>query len=223
VGEIKQAARTLLVREGQQAVTLRAIARDMGVTAPALYRYYPSLERLVGGLIADLYHELSDALEAARDAAPDDPSARLHAVCREFRRWSVAHPAEFALMFGSRIGTPTEEDRGEAQEAGMRLARVFGALFAMAWRESPFPVPADDEIDPALATQFAVAGPQLLAGLPAGALQIFLSCWIRLYGIVALEVFRHVDFALTDVEPMFEAELADVARRLGLPFLPRSG
>src|SRR3954447_17743823 len=70
VDEIKQAARTLLVREGQQAVTLRAIARDMGLTAPALYRYYPSLERLLGGLIADLYHELSDALEAARDRAP---------------------------------------------------------------------------------------------------------------------------------------------------------
>jgi AcrR family transcriptional regulator len=220
LSEIKSVARQLLVNEGTGGVSLRAIAREMGMTAPALYRYYPNLEELVGELCADLYNETSDALEQARDAATpaDDPGARLYAVCREFRRWSVAHPAEFGLMFGSPLPGIGEEEHENTvkSDAGSRFAGIFLGLYVEIWRRAPFDVPADDELPPRLVEQLAGYVSATGATLPAGAGQLFLSCWIRLYGLVAMEVFGHLHFALEDVEPMFETELASAARLLGI-------
>jgi AcrR family transcriptional regulator len=219
LGEIKSAARKLL-DQGPGAISLRAIARDMGMTAPALYRYYPNLEELVSELCADLYNEMSDALEQARDTCPvDDPGTRLYAVAREFRRWSVAHRAEFGLMFGSPLpGLGAQEDDMSGKAGGgMRFANVFLGLFIQIWRRTPFDVPAEAELPPRLVDQLSRYMSAIGTELPLGAVQLFLSCWIRLYGLVAMEVFGHLHFALEDVEPMFEAELASAARLLGVP------
>jgi AcrR family transcriptional regulator len=221
VDEIMQTARRLLVHDGPAAVTLRAIAREMGMTAPALYRYFEGLDDLLVALCASLYDELTDALEHIRDADPDaDVVDRLYTVSREFRRWSVGHRAEFGLMFGSPVvgvdSQPMHDPENEAHAAGNRFAAVFAGLFAELWLRQPFPVPDDDTMAPDLRAQLDRYLAGLGANLPAGAAQVFLSCWIRLYGIVALEVFGHLHFALTDPEPMFEAELAEVAARLGI-------
>jgi len=225
VAEIKDVARRLLVTGGSGAVSLRAIARDMGMTPAALYRYYPSFEELVAGVCTDLYDECREHLERARDECPpDDTAARVYAVCRAFRRWSTEHPAEFGLMFGSPVPELAGEHDAnhEPHAAGMRFALVFAALFAELWAKAPFPIPAEDEIDPRLRAQLEVYLAELGAPVPVGAMQLFLSCWIRLYGMVALEVFGHLHFALTDPEPMFEAELAMAARQIGLPPCPLS-
>ena len=229
--EITRTARQLLVEHGPDAVTLRAIAREMGLTAPALYRYFPGLDELVGTLCAALYDELTEELERMRDATyPDDAQDRLLAVCREFRTWSTAHPAEFGLMFGRPVpGLGAPKDPIDPQhvdsaphQAGLRFAAVFLALFAEVWVRAPFPVPPADELDPLLRQQLQAFLDGLQAPLPVGAAQIFLSCWIRLYGMVALEVYGHLHFALTDVEPMFEAELAAMGTQLGLEPRPLS-
>src|SRR5215213_5276949 len=100
--EIKDTARRVLVEQGVDGLALRAVAREMGVTAPALYRYFTSREDLVEHVVADLYDELTDVLEAARDAeSPELPGARILAVSRAFRTWATTHPAEFGLLFGS--------------------------------------------------------------------------------------------------------------------------
>jgi AcrR family transcriptional regulator len=225
VDEIIGVARRLLVEDGPAAISLRAIARDMGMTAPALYRYFPSLEDLVQTLCATLYNELSDHMEQARDQCPaDDIADRLYAICREFRHWSVTHPAEFGLMFGSPLpGIAAPADIAEKRNpdspthiAGARFAGVFGTLFVEVWQRAPFEVPTVDEMSPALRIQLEGYLRELGVGLPIGAIQLFLSCWIRLYGMVALEVFGHLYFALTDPEPMFEAELAVAACQIGL-------
>jgi AcrR family transcriptional regulator len=219
LAEIKDVARRLLVTGGPGAVSLRAIAREMGMTPAALYRYYPSLEELVAGVCADLYDECREHLERARDACPpDDTGAQVYAVCRAFRRWSIEHQAEFGLMFGSPVADiGGEHDKREPHLAAMRFALVFATLFAQLWAKAPFPIPADDEIDPTLRVQLESYIGELGTSLPAGAAQLFLSCWIRLYGMVALEVFGHLHFALTEPEPMFEAELRMATRQLGLP------
>ena len=90
VADIKSAARRLLVDGGAGAISLRAVARELGLSAPALYRYFGSLEELVTTLIVDLYDELTVAITAARDAVPeDDLSGRLYAVAREMRAWAI--------------------------------------------------------------------------------------------------------------------------------------
>ena len=214
IAEIKDTARAILVSEGPSGLTLRAIARAMGMSAPALYRYFESREELLQVLATDLYDEVCIAMENARDAEPADVmSARLMAVCRAFRAWATSHPAEFALVFGGESPiTRTAEDRGQRT----RIGRIFGALIAPIYLAKPFPIPADDEISPELRPHLAEFGRRLPVPLPDGAVQVFLSCWIRLYGIVSMEVFGHLDFALDDVEPMFEAELRGLGALLGV-------
>lgn len=225
IEEIKTTARRLLVSDGPAGVSLRAIGREMGMTAAALYRYYPSLEALVTALCGDLFDECRTAMEHARDEyPPDELGRRLYAVCRAFRGWSVAHPAEFGLMFGSPLPglTDTMHDTVSAEHAaGMRFASVFAELFTGVWQRAPFPTPADEELPESLRSQLATYVATIGADLPLGAAQVFLSCWIRLYGLVALEVFGHLHFAFSDVEPMFEVELVSVARMLGLADPPR--
>src|SRR3954468_11259513 len=94
--EIKQTARRVLVEHGPDGLALRAIAREMGMTAPALYRYFTSREDLVENVVVDLYGELVAELEAARDdARPATAPIQLLACSRAFRTWATTHHAEF--------------------------------------------------------------------------------------------------------------------------------
>ncbi len=230
--EIRDTARRVLVEQGAENLALRAIAREMGMSAPALYRYYDSREALVEHVVADLYDELTATLAAARDAAePASPGAQVLAASRAFRQWAIGHPAEFALLFGSPTDRAVTSDRtefhpheehGPAQAAGERFGAVFGELVAAVYLERGFAVPADEDIDPALRPQLTEWCTVFPVALPLGVMQVFLSCWIRLYGMVCMEVFGHLKFALADPAPMFEAELRELARVLGIAYAPPS-
>lgn len=221
VREIKRTARSVLVERGAEGLALRAVARAMGMTAPALYRYFASREELVEHVVADLYAELVDDLEAARDATePPTAGARLVALSRRFRAWALAHHAEFGLLFGS----PAESLRTTAQQAkegpagagARRFGETFGVLIAQIYLERGFPIPADDELDPAYQAQLRLWCDTLPVPLPLGVMHVFLSCWIRLYGTVCMEAFGHLRFAVDDAEPVFEAELRALGEVLGL-------
>ena len=92
----------------------------------------------------------------------------------------------------------------------------FSELVAQIYLQQGFPVPADDDLDPALQVQLSSWCAKLPVPLPLGVVAVFLSCWIRLYGMVCMEVFGHLRFALDDPEPMFEAELRALGRVLGI-------
>ncbi len=214
IEEIKAAARAHLVTHGVAGVQLRAVARDVGMTAPALYRYFESHEALLAVLVGDCYGELADVVEAA--AAPGEGSCwdRLSGAARAFRQWSVDHPQEFTLLFGSPIpGVEVAEDSPEKAQA-RRFGQAFGRLFSEMWENSPFPV--RDNIDPAMEAALLDYADHVGVSLPPAAIAVFLSCWVRLYGSVTMEVFGHVSFALSDAEPLFESELAALGERLGL-------
>jgi len=227
VEEIKTTARRLLVEHGPDGLSLRAIARDMGMTAPALYRYFPSREDLLEHLIADLYVELGGAVAAARDAAGDDDVAgRLLAVCRRFRHWALDHTPEFGLLFGSPIegvADPKHPDNtgSPGHAAGLQFAGVFSELIVRLYQSRPFPVPTEGEIDPRLAEQLRGYCRTLPGELPLGLVAVFLSCWVRLYGAVCVEAFGHLQFAIGEAEPMFEMELRSLADLLGASDLYR--
>lgn len=217
--EIVDTARRLLVGSGPSAVTLRAIAREMGMTAPGLYRYVASHEDLMSVLIAALYDELTGELEAARDAAGPDTGVRVLATARAFRRWGLAHPAELGLVFGSPVPGYDAPADGVAHEAGRRFGTVFLGLFVELWARAPFPVRPDGEIAPGLLDElcaWAVPG----FDLPLGALEVFLRCWMRLYGAVVMEAFGQISFAVLDAEPLFELELAALTELVGIAYRP---
>jgi AcrR family transcriptional regulator len=223
--EIKQTARRILVTEGPDAVSLRAIAREMGMTAPALYRYFGSHEELVKHVCADIFTELANdiraAIRSAADANGGDMTAKVLAACWEFRRWSLSHPREYGLVFATPLpGLHVQKDEITA-EGGGQFGNTFFALMLELWRKQPFPVPPDGEIDPGLLAQlerYREGLGSMAAGLPLGLLLIFLRCWVRLYGIVSLEVFGHLSFALDDGKPMFELMLAEMAPLVGLVY-----
>jgi AcrR family transcriptional regulator len=208
--EITTTARRLLVEQGPDAASLRAIAREMGMTAPGLYRYYSSREELLRHVVASMFRELAGDIRGAIEAAgphpapgfASDASRRTHlamklvAACREFRRWALNHKDEFALLF----------------------AGTFYVLFLELWNASRFPVPADADIDPVLRRQLRRFGEKLRADAPDGAILVFLRCWTLLYGAVSMEVFGHLGFALDDPAPMFELTLGDLAAMVGLEY-----
>jgi AcrR family transcriptional regulator len=232
--EIKGTARRLLVADGPEALTLRAIAREMGMTAPALYRYFASHEELVGAVAVDLLAELTATLEEARDTVGlEDPVGRLGAACRAFRRWALGHPREFQLVFASPTGdlagvggAPSLEaprDRGAEPEAttggdlataDLSFGGVFLQIFVEIWQAQPFDIPSNDQLPPSLVRQLTAFSAAVGDVLPLGALAAYLAGWVRLYGSVTIETFGHLGFALDDAEPMFEAMLADMARAL---------
>jgi len=223
VREIKETARRVLVDQGVDGLALRAVAREMGMTAPALYRYFTSREDLVENLVADLYDELTDVLETVRDAAvPAVPGFQLLSAARAFRAWATTHHAEFGLLFGSAgervLKVEDMHGPGERppQVAGRRFGGVFAELVARIYLEQGFPVPDDDDLEPALQVQLQEWCTKLPVALPLGVMSVFLSCWIRLYGMVCMEVFGHLRFALDDAAPMFEAELKGLGEVLGV-------
>ena len=226
--EIIQTARRLLVQSGPEAVTLRAIAREMGMTAPGLYRYFDSHEELLRHVCADIFTELGEGIRQAIEAdavpagAADQVTAKLTvkmvAACREFRRWSLSHQAEFGLLFGTPLPGLDDGRYDIADECALAFACTFFTLFLELWTRVPFPVPDAADIDPSLRDQLGRYRDLLGSDIPVGAVLTFLRCWTVLYGAVAMEVFGHMRFALSDPAPMFEITLGDLAALIGLRY-----
>lgn len=242
--EITSTARRLLLEQGPEAASLRAIAREMGMTAPGLYRYYSSREELLRHVVADMFRELANDIrraiaaavpspgpaaadrspEAAPGAAPAELRAhgalKMIAACREFRRWALGHKEEYALLFGVPLPGLDDGRFDIAQECALEFAGTFYTLFLELWNRVRFPVPADEEIDPEMRAQLARFRDKLglSTDLPLGGHLIFLRCWMLLYGAVSMEVFGHLGFALSDPAPMFELTLRDLARLVGLEY-----
>lgn len=236
--EIIATARRLLVEEGPDALSLRAIAREMGMTAPGLYRYFGSHEELVRHVVADFFTELAADIHAAirevgtglgegLDEDLDEAEAHkdirhitmeMVAACREFRRWALRHPAEFALVFGVPLPGVDDGRYDIASACALQFAAVYFTLFMKLWQLHPFPVPAPSEIDPGLRQQIERYIDSIGADVPVGTMLIFLRCWTLLYGAVAMEMFGHLGFALDDPLPMFDIMLGELAALVGLRY-----
>jgi AcrR family transcriptional regulator len=219
VAEIKESARRLLVTGGPAAISLRAIARDMGMTAPAIYRYFESLDALVLVIVTDLFEELRSSVEQIAAAhAGDDPLTRVAHMARGFRRWSLDHPAEFALMFGSPVPGVTQfaalcgpaNSGSPVNDAGARFGETFFTVLDEFHRAHPIQVTLPDLPDQVFQPYVEMFGDRF----PMPVVYLFISAWTRLYGIVAMEVFGHLQWAVTDVEPVFELELARTVQTL---------
>ena len=217
VAEIKAVARAQMAAEGTGGVTLRAIAREMGLTAPALYRYFGSRDDLVTALVTDAYNALADAMEAAVEAvAPGRHADRVRAAFRAFRGWALGQPTEFALIFGSPI--PGYVAPEATRPAGLRYTDLLGRLLADAVADGALdPARIDVRVPPALARQVGAfqrrrGGP----ALPAAVLAFGLGAWARVHGLVTLEVFGHLAPAIGDGTALFTQELEGIIAQSGL-------
>lgn len=215
--EIRQTARRLLVESGPEAMSVSAVARRMGLSGPAIYRYYDSHEALVGAVVADLFAEVTEALERARDAHdPSLPGERLLAMSRGLRAWAAGRTVEFRLLFAAPVHEANRRSDSERQRAGEQFDQVFLREIEALWAERPFPVPDLDALEPALRSQVLAYTERKRTTLPPAAVQVFLTCWTRLYGLLVMEALDQLAFAYTDTEPVFEACLDDLSAMLGI-------
>ncbi|MEU0880097.1 TetR/AcrR family transcriptional regulator [Lentzea sp. NPDC005914] len=215
--EIRQAARALLVERGRDAVTLRAIARELGITAPALYRYYDSHDALLRQLCDDICADMAAALYADLSLETGHVGCKVRAVCRAFRRWALAHPQEFALVFAS------PRDPLGADQFGSVFLQLAGQLIA----SNLVATHADDEVpevlhedlvrfQQVLVDAVSVHGVQIGEDiLNLGKIYHVVQSWVRLYGHVALEVFGRFPFAVSNPEPMFDSMLDQMLTDIG--------
>lgn len=218
IDEMRQVARQLLVSDGPDGLTLRAVAREMGLTAPALYRYVSDHEDLVAGLTADCYAEVVAAMAEARDAAPaDDLPGRLLASARAFRGWALSHPREFGLVFTNPVPTSEPECEGELGQAAQGFGQYFADLFRDLLLSGQLRVPDASAVPADFVSALRAQPGDVSQSLPLGVQYLFVRAWARLYGTVCVEVFGHLGWAVDDGEPLFEAALRDVAAEMGLP------
>ena len=225
--EIKTVARRQLVASGGSELSLRGIARDMGMTAPGLYRYFDNLGALAEAMCHDYLDEVATAISGALDAVGDDLAARMHTAIRTFRDWAVAHPAEFGLMFRSKgpgpVAFPGSGDDWAVEGCthSQAFAQLFLDLFQQMWQDAPFPLPDDEHLPVEVIAQLAALRSMLSEQVPDAAIWVFAHAWVRLYSVISMEVLGQLGFLFGDVEPYFEAELHAVAHTVGIEYLPR--
>jgi AcrR family transcriptional regulator len=221
--EIVTVARQLL--GSPEALSLRAIAAEMGLTAPALYRYVDSYHELLMLVARTIFEDVISAMTTALDRhGDDDPAAQIIASTVAFRGWALAHPAEFGLIFANAEIAEAEEVLKPADPSstggGAPFSQFFTDVFLRLWDRYQFAVPTDSELEPALLERLRdlrASGtlPCDFPGQPLGLSWIFIRCWTRLYGTVTLEVFKHMDLGVIASGALFRAMLEDNGRDLG--------
>ncbi|KAB8167146.1 TetR family transcriptional regulator [Streptomyces sp. 3MP-14] len=188
--EILDAAERHITEHGPAALSLRAVARDLGMTVQALYHYFPSRDALVTELIARTYDDLADAVRTAVDTAADDPPLPGLVVAAEgYRRWAVAHPERFQLLYG----TPLRHYAAPADGPTTRAVRRMNAIFERELFAGFPPERLAAAETPALSPAF-VGHLAALSELPPPATALLLSAWGHMHGLVVLEVFGHTSF-----------------------------
>jgi AcrR family transcriptional regulator len=225
--EIKMEARRQLAAVGADGLSLRAVARSLGMVSSALYRYFPSRDDLLTALIIDAYNAVGDAVEAAAATAADG-RARWIAVCRAARAWALANPHEYALIYGSPVPGYRAPEVTIAPASRMPLAfvRVLRDAAATARLTTPRPpappdsAPADAPPDGQLAVQAAALAAALAEPgapeVPPEVLVRAMIAWTQLFGMLSFELFGQFVGSFEPADALFEHAVAQMATFVGL-------
>lgn len=215
IDEIKAVARRHLATDGAN-LSLRAVARDMGMVSSAIYRYFPSRDELLTALIIEAYDALGAAVETA-DAGCDrlDLRGRWHAACRAARGWALANPAEYTLLYGSPVpGYAAPDDTvGPAQRPPLVLVGILRDGCAAGRIDPP---PAAEPADP-LRADLAEMAALLGGGLPEALLARGMAGWTQLFGLISFELFGRINRTLPHRDDYFHHQIALMADLIGLP------
>jgi AcrR family transcriptional regulator len=186
VAEIKAAALQQLAEGGTGALSLRAVARSVGMTVQSLYHYFDSRDALLTALVTDAHHQLADAVQAAAESTRGRPPlARRMAATGAYRDWALAHRAEFLLLYGTPVPGYAPPPDSTIGPAALRLAAPFLEVVYDGWTPgqlAALPLPDDRPIDI----------PETRIALPLGALAYFIELRGTMHGLVMLELLDHL-------------------------------
>lgn len=213
---IKEEARRQLAREGAAKLSLRAVARELGMVSSALYRYFPSRDDLLTALIVDAYDTLGAAAEQALAKADgQEPIERWGAVCRAVREWALAHPHEYALIYGSPVPgySAPQTTVVPASRVGLALLAIVGEAHAA----GALRVPGEAEVPEAVRADARALARTLGTDLPDTALAGFIAAWAQLFGLVSFELFGQFNGIVEARDEFFARSAAALGRAAGLP------
>lgn len=215
---IKDEARRQLAAQGAAKLSLRAVARELGMVSSALYRYFPGRDDLLTALITDSYDALGAAAEAALEqsaAQADSHLARWQAVCRAVRAWALSHPHEYALIYGSPVPGYAAPETTTGPAARAALALITIAADAHAAGALRLPAPADAAPGPVLEDARDLTQ-RLGVELPAPAMAEFAAAWAQLFGLVSFELFGQFERVIDERDAFFDHAVTGLARGAGL-------
>ncbi|MFD7028705.1 TetR/AcrR family transcriptional regulator [Streptomyces sp. NPDC059917] len=216
---IKDEARRQLAAEGAAKLSLRAVARELGMASSALYRYFPSRDDLLTALIVDAYDSLGAAAEAAHArtgataAAP--PRTCWLAVCRAVRVWALAHPHEYALIYGSPV--PGYAAPASTVAPASRVGLVLIAIVRSAHQGPGLALPP---LAPALRPEAERMVADFAPGLPPEVAPALVAAWAQLVGLVSFELFGQFHRVVEEREAFFDHAVERLAHEVGLPVPP---
>lgn len=213
--DIVNAARSQLAQTGAAGLSLRAIARELGMVSSAIHRYFPTKDDLLTALIIDGYNAVGEAVETA-DAGRDrdDFPGRWRAVCRAVREWALAHPYEYALLYGSPV--PGYRAPMDTVAAAVRDTVVFGAIVAEADAAGALTAPDRLPAPPKAYAADARRVREVIPDVDDAVIARAVSAWTGLYGWVGFELFGQFNNVLDDPGPAFELHVDCLAMVLGL-------
>lgn len=210
ITEIKAAARRHLATDGAN-LSLRAIARELGLVSSALYRYFASRDDLLTALILDAYNDMGDVAEKA-DAGVERPDVRGRwmAVARAVREWSVANPAEYALIYGSPV--PGYVAPMATTEPASRPILVLARIMADA---APLNGPAYP-LSPALAAEVARVRAAGAGDVDDAAMVRGMIAWTELFGAISFELFGRLKNVIDERAEWFDVQMAAMLDYMGV-------
>lgn len=194
-----------LAEHGASALSVNAIARQMGMSGPALYRYFASRDELLTELLLDAYGELAGVLEAAaRDSGDRPAGARLRALARVYREWAQANPHRYLLIFG----TPVPGYKAPSDRTTPLAQRALGAIMTVFTAEEPRrPLRTHAMADAACESWALQSG---APALPGSLLRSAITFWTRLHGVLSLEIEGHFGATLPDAALFYAAEVDEL-------------
>lgn len=210
IDQIKGLAWEQVARSGAPALSLRAIARELGIVSSALYRYFPSREALLTALIIDAYADLATTLRAATAAARATPAQHWADVCTVLRAWARAEPHRFALIYGTPVpgyAAPVETIE-PATDVMVELLRPATAATGA--------VPAAPAPDAALTAQLQRLADSLGHPLPAERALAAVAAVSQVFGTLMLELGGHLIGTFDPADAVFDATVARTAWMIGL-------
>lgn len=221
IAEIKQTALQLMHEHGTTDLRFADIARAMGMTAPALYRYFNDRDELLTAMIVDAYRDLGATVASSRESVPrSDPGGRLLAVARAYREWAYREPQQFALILGMPVPGYVAPEEGPTTEAAINAMGELKALFFEAQEQGLLGKPMINEVSNAVRESCAreAAAAKEDRPPPPEIFQAMLHCWSSLHGFVSLETYGHLDFLTPEArDAVFATNLEVAAVAAGLP------
>lgn len=188
VQEIKAAALEQLAEGGPGNLSLRGVARAVGMTVQSLYHYFDSRDELLTALVIDGHRALAAAVQDAADASRGHPHAqRLFAASNAYRRWALANRSAFLLLYGTPVPGYERPSREEVIGAAVSLAEPFREVVFDGWSAEQL---ARLPLQPGAERLAEVAGSKV--PLPLGALALFYELRAQMHGLVMLELVGHL-------------------------------